>query len=372
MGFEDTDGQVVEDGDEGNYQQDYQEQQQEYQEEGEAQGDDDDDAYYENPVEIIQEFANNPLMQRAQNEELKRVTIERENLGVQLYGLQQQLARVQITLETAHSEYNNIVDIRLQEESMLRDISKNNGEQKALLETYQKQQKKHATELENLNETIRQINQYNEEVKSEISQTKGGAIKLEQDMQQLEKFKENQDLYVDSFNSKVIALQVQIANYSKQYDIQKQDTNDANQVLQDTIHELELIDTEKKQLLIQWKAALSGLSRRDEALSQASATLAVAESAVHDYDMEIESAKRDLQVVQAAHEALVNLRDRLENELHWVDDNLNKIRIERDQMQERYTLLAKSLAQTDGDAKKLDLVAKGLNNEHDAIISNLQ
>jgi hypothetical protein len=62
----------------------------------------------------------------------------------------------------------------------------------------------------------------------------------------------------------------------------------------------------------------------------------------------------------------------LENELHWVDDNLNKIRIERDQMQERYTLLAKSLAQTDGDAKKLDLVAKGLNTEHDGIITNLQ
>ena len=103
--------------------------------------------YYENPLEIIREFGNNPLMERAQkallsqlkdiqyklqteqyekNEELKRITLERENLGVQLYGLQQQLARIQIMLESAHGEYNSIVDRRLQEEDILKDITRNN------------------------------------------------------------------------------------------------------------------------------------------------------------------------------------------------------------------------------------------------------
>ena len=111
---------------------------------------DDEDGYYENPVEVIREFGNNPLMQRAQQallkqlkesnyrlktdliakiEDKKRVSQEREILGVQLYGLQQQLARIQVTLETAHNEYNGIVDSRLKEEDMLREVSKNNDEQ---------------------------------------------------------------------------------------------------------------------------------------------------------------------------------------------------------------------------------------------------
>eukprot|EP01037_Dinobryon_pediforme_P047868 gene47868-62411_t len=136
-------------------------------------------------------------------------------------------------------------------------------------------------------------------------------------MQQLEKQKEDQDTYVDSLNKQLNELKEQTTLFIKQYETQKQETTDANTVLKDTIRELELISSEKKQLMMQWKSALSGLSRRDEALAQASLTLAAAESAVHDYDVQIEASRRDLQREQAKHESLVNLRDRLENELAW-------------------------------------------------------
>eukprot|EP00428_Durinskia_dybowskii_P061311 CAMPEP_0170368296 /NCGR_PEP_ID=MMETSP0117_2-20130122/7381_1 /TAXON_ID=400756 /ORGANISM="Durinskia baltica, Strain CSIRO CS-38" /LENGTH=919 /DNA_ID=CAMNT_0010622953 /DNA_START=50 /DNA_END=2809 /DNA_ORIENTATION=+ len=352
-----------------------------------------EDEYYENPMEIIREFGNHPLMDKGnkklleglkqeqyrlktvlyeKNEELKRASQDREVLGVQLYGLQQQLARAQIALENCHNEFNGIIDARLQEEEMLRDISKNNTEQTALNDEYKRQHKKYSQELDALNETIRQIETYNEEVKSEIAITRRATYKAEQSMQLLEKQKESQDLYVDSLNKQVNHLRDQTGVVLKQLDAQTKDTADANGVLNDTIRELELIGSEKKQLMVQWKAALSGLSRRDEALAQASQTLAAAESAVHDYDVEIEASRRKLQKLQESHESLVNLRDRLENELHWVEDNLTKIRVERDQMQERFTLLSKSLAQTDSEAKKLDVVAKQLNNEGDSIIQSLQ
>ena len=109
---------------------------------------DEEDEYYENPVELIKEFGTHPLMERAQKaltaqlkatqdklkiallekeEDLKRHGQDREGLGVQLYSLQQQLARIQITFEGAHNDYNRIVDTRLQEEEMLRNINKNNS-----------------------------------------------------------------------------------------------------------------------------------------------------------------------------------------------------------------------------------------------------
>ena len=255
----------------------------------EPQSDEEDEIYYENPVEIIREFGNNPLMERAQkalikqlkdsnyrlkteliekNEDKKRILAEREILGVQLYGLQQQLARTQVALENAHNEYNSIVDGRLKEEEMLRDVSKNNTEQTSLHDEYKKQQKKYTAELDALNETIRQIEKYNEEVKSEIAVTRRATYKVEQSMQLLEKQKESQDVYVDNLNAEIKQITEQIALFSKQYELQKTDSSDANSVLQDTIRELELIAQEKNQLMIQWKAALTGLSRRDEALSQ--------------------------------------------------------------------------------------------------------
>jgi chromosome segregation ATPase len=352
-----------------------------------------EDEYYEAPMEIIREFGQNKLMDKAnkallkglkaeeyrlktvlyeKKEDLKRATLDREALGVQLYGLQQQLARAQIALESAHNEFNGIVDARLQEEEMLRDISKNNTEQSALNEEYKRQHKKYAQELDALNETIRQIVTYNGDLKSEVALQRRQAYKAEQSMQNLEKQKESQDLYVDNLNKQVNHLRDQTGVVVKQLDAQTKDTADANAVLKDTIRELELIGSEKKQLMVQWKAALSGLSRRDEALAQALQTLAAAESAVHDYDVEIEASRRALQKLQAAHESLVNLRDRLESELRWVEDNLAKIRVEREQMQERYTLLSKSLAQTDAESKKLDTVAKQLGNEGDSIIQSLQ
>ena len=356
-------------------------------------GDDEEEDYYENPADVIREFGNNPLMERAQkalaaqlketqerikgqlyekSEEIKRATLERENLGVQLYGLQQQLARTQIMLENAHNEYNSIVDNRLKEEEMLRDISKNNSEQQALSEEYKKQEKKYSTELESLNETIRQIEKYNEDVKSEIAATRRATYKAEQSMQLIEKQKEDQDTYVDTLNKQLNDLKEQTALFGNQFETQKKETTDANAVLQDTIRELDLISSEKKQLMMQWKSALSGLSRRDEALAQASQTLAVAESSVHDYDVQIEASRRDLQREQSKHETFVNLRDRLENELAWVDDNLNKIKLERDQLQERYTLLNKSLLQTEAEAKKLEVAAKQINGDTETVIQNIQ
>lgn len=356
------------------------------------ESDDEDNNYYENPMEVIREFGNNPLMQRAQQalikqlkesnyrlktdliakiEDRKRVLQERELLGVQLYGLQQQLARTQVTLENAHNEYNGIVDSRLKEEEMLREVSKNNEEQVSLREEYRKQEKKYTAELDSLNETIRQIEKYNEEVKSEIAVTRRATYKAEQSMQQLERQKEDQDSLVDLLTRQIKELGENCELCKKQIEIQRNDSTDANSVLQDTVRELELISQEKHQLLIQWKAALSGLSRRDEALSQATQTLAMAESAVHDYDVQIESARRDMQKEQATHETLVNLRDRLENELGWVEESLTKIRVERDQLQERFTLLTKSLTQTDADAKKLDAIAKQINGDSDSVIQNL-
>lgn len=354
---------------------------------------DEEDQYYEAPLEVIREFGQNKLMDKAnkkilellkaeqyrvktvlfeKKEEFKRATLDREALGVQLYGLQQQLARAQSALESAHNEFNTIVDARLQEEEMLRDISKNNTEQIALNEEYKRQQKKYAQELGSLNETIRQIETYNEELKSAALTKRREAYKAEQSMANLEKQKESQDLYVDNLNKQVTRLRDQTGAVLKQLDAQTKDTADADGVLKDTARELELIGSEKKQLMVQWKAALTGLSRRDEALAQALQTLSAAESAVHDYDVEIEASRRTLQKLQAAHESLVNLRDRLESELRWVEDSLAKLRIERDQMQERYTLLSKSLAQTDAEAKKLDTAAKQLANEGDSVIQSLQ
>jgi chromosome segregation ATPase len=260
---------------------------------------DSDDEYFESPAEIIREFGTHPLMERGQKallatlkethdklqveflekeEEQKRITLQREELGVMLYNLQQQLARIQISLENGHGEYNSLVDNRWLEEDKSPQADKNNSEQTALLNEYKKQSKKYSQELDSLNETIQQIQKYNEEVKSEIALTRRATYKAEQSMQTLEKHKETQDQYVDSLNKQIVRLNEQIKTHKEQLKHQQNETKDANSFLVETTKELETINNEKKQLIVQWKSALSALSRRDEALVLATDTLTAAES----------------------------------------------------------------------------------------------
>ena len=62
----------------------------------------------------------------------------------------------------------------------------------------------------------------------------------------------------------------------------------------------------------------------------------------------------------------------MENELSWVEESLAKIKTEKDALQERYTLLSKSLQQTDLEAKKLDVIAKQVGSDAESLLSNLQ
>lgn len=359
----------------------------EYDEEG------DDGEGYEDPVDIIKDFGAHPLMERAQKaliqqlkdnqqrvgselydkeEELKRLIQQREVLGVDLYNLQQQLAKLQISLENSHNEFNQILDVKLQEEELMKRLEGNNLEQRSQLDELIKQKKKYLLELESLNETLRQIETYNNEVKSEIAMTRRATYKAEQSIQSLEKHKETQDIYVDRLTQQIKILSEQIGLHNGQIEAQRKETNEANFIFKDTIKELELIEHEKKQLMTQWKAALAGLSRRDEALAQATQTLSNAEAAVHDYDVELETMKRNIQKEQSKNETLVNHKERIENELQWVEENLNKIRLEREQLHDRYTLLTKSLQQTDVESKKLENITKTLTTDSESLLQNLQ
>ena len=57
----------------------------------------------------------------AQNEDLKTKKREREELGVQLYGVQQELARQQMLLEKEHDNFNSENQLRLQCEKLLQE-----------------------------------------------------------------------------------------------------------------------------------------------------------------------------------------------------------------------------------------------------------
>ena len=59
---------------------------------------------------------------RELEESLRSRKKEREDLGVDLYGIQQELARYQMMLEKNHDEHSEVQQVRKQEEQQLEDV----------------------------------------------------------------------------------------------------------------------------------------------------------------------------------------------------------------------------------------------------------
>ena len=98
-----------------------------------------------------------PSLQRVESQVAALTGVRNKTLLKQANTLQQQLARVQITLERAHNDHKSTVDIRRQEEELLHNLTLNNTEEAALIDEHKKQQKTYAVELSTLRETIQQI-----------------------------------------------------------------------------------------------------------------------------------------------------------------------------------------------------------------------
>ena len=79
-----------------------------------------------------------------------------------------------------------------------------------------------------------------------------------------EKQKKGQDLYIDSLTSQLKKHKDQLALYDAQLEAQRKETTEADAVLRDTSKEMDVLRFEKKQLMLQWRSSLIGLTKRDE------------------------------------------------------------------------------------------------------------
>jgi ribosome recycling factor len=126
---------------------------------------------------------------------------------------------------------------------------------------------------------------------------------------------------------------------------------------------MDLITFEKKQLMVQWKASLINLTKRDEAVAAAKAQVEQAKVEIRDMASEMLGTKRA--IAKAVQEAEISeaVRDRLTKELNGLEDQIAKILAERDVLAERYTMLQRSVAKTEEELKNTDGIAAEINKK---------
>ena len=280
-----------------------------------------------------------------QSEELARQKRKREDVGVQLYQVQQQLAKLQMNLEKVHENHSIIAQLREQAEADLSNIKPTYKQKLAEVKDQRSKYDKYQSDLDQLNMTLRQVEAYNDQMKSEIAVTRRATYKAEESITALEGGKRGQDLLIDGLNEKLKRAQEELAQTEAQLLAQRTETGSAAATLKQAATEMEAINFERKQLLQQWKSALIGMQRRDEALQATEGALLKQREQEMALESEISGVKKLIRKEEERNEVLVSTESKLEAEERGVDANIKACAEKEEKHRERFAMLNKSLEQ---------------------------
>lgn len=326
------------------------------------------DAGSEAETDMVVLDPDHPLMKRFQNalkshltsqnekvtlelreltEALRNRKKEREDLGVDLYGIQQELARFQMLLEKNHDEFANLNQGRQQEEAQLDDVRNTYKETQVIVNKEKKKCAELQGEVENLALRLFYMQNAKEDVRSDIAIMRRAAEKADTEVSKAEVEKQRQDLFVDRLVETVDKLKEEIAMFEAQIAAQTEETKAAKEALMEAHMEIEAIHLEKKQLFQQWNSSLIGMRRRDEAHSAMQEALNTQEQKVLSLETELEGFKKSIWQEQEQNEKLTLILNKTERDIETVKKQLSQCQAKHDALKAEYATYTRMLHETE-------------------------
>lgn len=218
--------------------------------------------------QLTDEHERVDLQLREKEEEVRKIRQAREETGVQLYGVQHQLARMQTTFERTHDNYNIVQRYRVDAEKQHEVLQRQYEAKKEEADEQLKRVLKAQEELNQLNRTLKQVEEYNEVMKGEIAVARRTTYRVEENVQKLEKEQKRADLLIDHMNEENKRLNELKTLYTAQLISQKEETAAATNTIKEAQEEIDNIDKSTKQLKADWDKSINGMRQRDDALQQ--------------------------------------------------------------------------------------------------------
>ncbi|XP_045670425.1 coiled-coil domain-containing protein 40 [Ursus americanus] len=244
----------------------------------------------------------------------KQSRVQRQELGVDLYGVQQHLARLQMQLEKNHDLYSVTACARRQKEEELQSVrllytqtcEAANNERKKLAALQ--------AEVESLALQLFYVQNIDQDVRDDIRVMKQVVKKSEAERMRAEVEKKKQDLHVDQLTTKAHQLEEQIALLEAQSSAQAEDTQVLRKAVSEACTEIDAINMEKRRILQQWATCLVGMKHRDEAHRAIQEALSECQHQITSIDGEIEAYKKSIMKEEEKNEKLAGILNREETE----------------------------------------------------------
>lgn len=357
--------------------------------EDEERFDDEEDNYFENLQEVQHLPADHPLMVPLQNalkgqlskelervdltlrekeEHLKKLRRAREDIGVQLYGVQQQLAKMQMNYEKTRDNFNIIKKYREEAEEQLEALDEEYTKKKTEVDDQQRKVTKAQEELNQINRTLKQVEEYNQQMKSEIQLSKRMTYRAEEAVTNLEKDKKQQDILIDHMNEEIKKLTDQKNLIEAQLRSQKEQTETAQETLRDAAEQLEKIQLSKKDLLAEWKYYYLVMQQCDSKLQELQEGIGKQREQESNIDSELRGYQLLIKKENETYEKLLEAHETYKAELEQLENNSQSFKEQRRYLEEQERMLKGSKRATEKEIANMDSKKKAIEEE----LSNIE
>ncbi|NXW63975.1 CCD40 protein, partial [Eurystomus gularis] len=286
-------------------------------------------------TELVVLDPEHPLMRRFQaalknylTKQMEKVTLElqelrtatkkgkaqREELGVILYGAQQQLAHLQVELEKSRHRHSQAAAARQQLEEELGGLRLTYKKMCQNTDDERKKVSAMRTQVENLALHLFYVQNMDQGMRHNILLMKQSAKKAGAEKVQAEVEKKKQDLLLDRLTRKAYDLQEQIALSEARLVAQAEDTKVTRQAVNEACMEVQAIHMEKKRLMNYWNSSLAGMKQRDEAYNAAQELLSKYRHDLKSLEADIHGCRKSIRKEEEKNELLVTVLSRSQND----------------------------------------------------------
>ncbi|NXU35919.1 CCD40 protein, partial [Drymodes brunneopygia] len=239
---------------------------------------------------------------------------QREELGVILYGAQQQLGQLEVELERSQERWAQAATARQQLEQELQGLRDAHKEISHNTDDERKKASAMQTQIEKLALELFYVQNMDQDLHHRLSLMKQSAKRAEAERIQAEVEKKKQDLFVDQLTRRAHQLQEQIALFEAQLVAQAQDTKVTRQAVSEAALEVQAINMEKKRLMEHWNTSLAGMKQRDEAYVVTQELLSNYKRDLKSLEGDIHGCEKSIRKEEEKNEQLVRLLNRSQND----------------------------------------------------------
>ncbi|OHT06027.1 hypothetical protein TRFO_05664 [Tritrichomonas foetus] len=261
---------------------------------------------------------------RDKQAEIAKLTNDRENVGVELYSIQQTLAKLQTRLTNANEQREICEQERRQTEEELAEYRQALEESEADLKIRNTEYERNRSELDKLNEIVLRLEQHNQETKNQVAVTRRETYKSEQAASETEASKLEQDLYIDRLTKQVKDITKDLSTMEAQIIAQRAETKTARDALLQASLEMEKINFERNHLLQDWNSSLISVKRRAVTLDEIKKAAAAQEEEIRALQNENSGLKTQIQQqhdIKEKNQILYNkIMDRLKYLMNKIDE----------------------------------------------------